>query len=150
MTEKEIRSLYPVVETLYKLIEENEIQLTALPKTKSLEDISFREIDFLSPSYTCTLPVDDEYKDADLDNQALLLQLIIFAIEEYEDCDDFLVWCTAFGLNASDSLSLVLFKRTGEIVPKIRAIIGTDFHGISDYDWQLNAGAAQALRELEV
>lgn len=150
MTEKEIRSLYPVVESLYKLIEENEIQLTALPKTKSLEDISFREIDFLSPSYTCKVPVDDEYEDADLDNQVLLLQLIIFAIEEYEECDDFLVWCTAFGLNASDSLSLVLFKRTAEITQKIRPIIGTDFHGISDYDWQLNAGAAQALRELEV
>ena len=52
-------------------------------------------------------------------------------------------------LNASDPFSLDLYRRTGEMVPKIRAIIGTDFKGISDFDWQLNAGAAQALRELE-
>ncbi len=150
MNEKEIRSFYPVVESLYKLIEENEIQLTALQKTKRLEDISFREIDFICPSYTCRIPVDDEYEDADLGNQALLLQLIIFAIEEYEDCDDFLIWCTAFGLNASYPLSLVLYKQTAESTKRIRAIIGSDFHGISDYDWQLNAGVAQALREIEI
>tara|TARA_R110000868_G_scaffold306734_3_gene568132 strand:- start:63498 stop:63950 length:453 start_codon:yes stop_codon:yes gene_type:complete len=148
MTENEIRATYPDAEALYSLLESKKIELVALPLTKKLDSISFREIEFICHEYSCIIPVDDEYNDASLGNTALLLQLILFSIEEYEDCDDFLVWSTAFGLNASDSFSLDLYKQTGEVAPKIRAIIGANFNGVSDFDWQLNAGTAQALRGL--
>lgn len=149
MTKKEIRAKYPEVDALYLHIENKGIKLSALSITEKLDSISFREIEFSSPEYSCLFPVDDEYEDADSDNQAILLQLILYSIMEYEDSDDFLVWSTAFGLNASDPFSLDLYRRTGEMAPKIRVIIGNDFRGISDFDWQLNAGAAQALRNIK-
>ncbi len=148
MTEKEIRIAYPEVDALYSLIESKKIELTVLPVIDKLEDISFREIRFQNHSYSCTFPVDDEYNDATVNNPAILLQLILYSIMEYEDCEDFLAWSMAFGLNASDSFSLDLYRRTGEMAPKIRSIIGAEFKGISDFYWQLNAGAAQALREI--
>ncbi|MEP0553158.1 MAG: hypothetical protein ABJE29_02330, partial [Balneola sp.] len=60
----------------------------------------------------------------------------------------FLVWSTAFGLSSKDPFILDMYRGLGKTIPKIRDIIGTDINDISDYDWELNAGAAQALREL--
>ncbi len=149
MTLQEVKQKYPQIESLYSIIESKNIELTPLPKTPKLSAIYFREVEFKSDGFTSTISLDDEYDDAESGNPALLLQLVIYAVEEYEACDDFLVWCTAFGLNASDPFILNMYKKLGAIVPKIRGIIGTNINDISDYDWELNAGAAQALRELD-
>ncbi len=145
----EIKSTYPEVKELYDSIEEFKINLTVLPITQVLKDACFIDIKMDSSSREFTIPVDDEFQDARTGNPALLLQLIIYAIEEYEDCEDFLVWSTAYGLDASDPTHLDWYKRLGQSAPKFRELIKADISGISDYDWQLNAGAAQALRELD-
>lgn len=139
---------YPEIKKLYDLIEDHSIRLTVLPKTSELLDASFQEIQMTTSSGEYKIPVDDELQDADLGNPALILHLVIYAIEEYEDCDDFLVWSTAYGLDPSVQIHLDWYKQLGVVTPKIRSIIGPEITGISDYDWQLNAGAAQALREL--
>lgn len=148
MTEKEARTSYPEIDTLYKIIESRGLVLTVLPKTEELKAISFREIEFKSRTLTCIIPVDDEYEDAKDPNPAILLQLILHACYEHEDHDDITTWSTAYGLALSHSLTLSFYKTLGEVVPRIRDLIGTDLEGISAYDWQLNAGAAQTLRGL--
>ena len=148
MTLKEAKEKYPQIAELYSIIENNKIELSALPKTKKLSDIYFREIEFTSKNFSAIIPLDDEYDDAETGNPALILQLIIYAVEEYEECEDFLVWSTAFGLDASDPFIFELYRDLGKVIPKIREILGTDINDISDYDWELNAGAAEALREL--
>lgn len=149
MTEAEIRSTYQDVDEIYSLLEKNKIDLKVLQNSSALDSISFIEIEFNSPTLLCTIPVDDEYEDSKLEIPALLLQLIIHACDEFEDHDDIIGWSTAYGLDIAKPLTLDLYKRIAEIVPQIRQITGNDFQGISDYDWQLNAGAAQALRELK-
>ncbi len=148
MTLSEAKAKYPEIVELYSLIDARNLILRALPLSKQFEEVSFREVTLKFNAQTFTIPVDDEFKDADSGNQALLLQLIIYAVEEYEDCEDFLVWSTAYGLNASNPIHLDWYRQLGDVVPKIREIIGKKISGISDFDWQLNAGAAQALREL--
>lgn len=149
MTEKDIRAKYPVVDSLYKLIESKDLALTILPEAKELKAIFFREIEFKSPVFSCIIPVDDEYEDAKNQNPVILLQLILHACYEFEDHDDITTWSTAHGLDLTHSLALVLYKTLGEVVPKIREILGNDTEEIPDFDWQLNAGAAQALREMK-
>ncbi|MBO6522905.1 MAG: hypothetical protein JJ971_03695 [Balneolaceae bacterium] len=149
MTLSDIKGKYPEVKELYDIIEEYEIKFLLLPVTPALKGAYFREIQLSTPSIEFTIPVDDELDDANSENPALLLQLIIYAIEEYEDCEDFLVWSTAYGLDASNPTHINWYKRLGKITPAFRKIIRADVAGISDYDWQLNAGAAQALRELD-
>lgn len=148
MTQPEAKEKYPEIRELYSTIEKFQIASSVLPLTKELEEASFREISIRLNSTDFTIPVDDEYEDAESGNPALLLQLVIYAIEEYESCADFLIWCTSLGLNASNPTRLKWYRQLGEIAPKIREIIGTEISGISEFDWQLNAGAAQALREL--
>ncbi|GAB5410426.1 MAG: hypothetical protein BalsKO_27910 [Balneolaceae bacterium] len=148
MTESEIRIKYPGVDILYDLLEHKKIFLKTLPLTRELNAASFCEIKFICPVLTCTIPVDDEYEDVESGNQALLLQLVIYMIEEYEDCDDFLIWTTAYGLDSSNTTHNEWYKQLGICAPRIRRVLGLNISGISDYDWQLNAGAAQALREI--
>ncbi|HCI72345.1 MAG TPA: hypothetical protein DF712_12475 [Balneola sp.] len=145
----EARQRYPQIAALYSIIEDKKIKLTALPTNPKLDSIYFREIEFSSQDFSAIIPLDDEYEDVEKGNQALMLQLIIYAVEEYEDREDFLVWSTAFGLNSNDPFILNMYRDLGKTIPKIRDIIGTDINDISDYDWELNAGAAQALRELD-
>lgn len=149
MTIEEAKHKYPQIAALYSIIEDKKIKLTALPTNPKMDSIYFREIEFNSDNYSAVIPVDDEYGDAEKGNQALMLQLIIYAIEEYEGCEDFLVWSIAFGLNSNNPFILDIYRDLGKIIPKIRDIIGTDVNDISDYHWELNAGAAQALRELD-
>lgn len=149
MTLDEARQRYPQIAALYSIIEYKKIKLTALPTNPKLDSIYFREIEFSSQDFSAIIPLDDEYEDIEKGNQALMLQLIIYAVEEYEDREDFLVWSTAFGLNSNDPFILNMYRDLGKTIPKIRDIIGTDINDISDYDWELNAGAAQALRELD-
>lgn len=144
----EARQRYPQIAALYSIIEDKKIKLTALPTNPKLDSIYFREIEFSSEDLTAVISLDDEYEDVEKGNQALMLQLIIYAVEEYENCEDFLVWSTAFGLNSKDPFILDMYRGLGKTIPKIRDSIGTDINDISDYDWELNAGAAQALREL--
>ena len=145
----EARQRNPQIAALYSIIEDKKIKLTALPTNPKLDSIYFREIEFSSQDFSAIIPLDDEYEDIEKGNQALMLQLIIYAVEEYEDREDFLVWSTAFGLNSNDPFILNMYRDLGKTIPKIRDIIGTDINDISDYDWELNAGAAQALRELD-
>ncbi len=149
MTIEEAKHKYPQIAALYSIIDDKKIKMTVLPTNPKMDSIYFREIEFNSDDYSAVIPVDDEYEDAEKGNQALILQLIIYAVEEYEDCEDFLVWSMAFGLNSNNPFILDIYRDLGKVIPKIRDIIGTDVNDISDYDWELNAGAAQALRELD-
>jgi hypothetical protein len=146
---EEAKQKYPQIAALYSIIEDKKIKMTALPTNPKMDSIYFREIEFSSQDFSVVIPLDDEYEDVEKGNQALMLQLIIYAVEEYEDCEDFLVWSTAFGLNSNDPFILDMYRDLGKTIPKIRDIIGTEINDISDYDWELNAGAAQALRELD-
>ena len=149
MTPEEAKEKYPQIAALYSIIEDKNINLTALPKNPKMDSIYFREIEFNCEGFSAVIPLDDEYEDVEKGNQALMLQLIIYAVEEYEACEDFLVWSTAFGLNSNDPFILDIYKDLGKTIPKIRDIIGTEINDISDYDWELNAGAAQTLREFD-
>lgn len=149
MTPEEARKTHSEVDSLFNLIEKYHIELNLLPSKQWFSDISFREIEFRSADYSCIIPVDDEYNDANSSNPPILLQLVLHMCYEFEDCEDFLVWSKAYSLvDASDPDVLDLYRTLGNVVPKILDIIGREEAGVSDFDWELDAGAAQALRKL--
>lgn len=150
MTESEIRTKYPEVEQLYSVIEELGLTLRSDSASDQLKAISFCTVSIKKGSQLFLIPVDDEYEDSPLQNPALLLQLVLFSMDEYEDCENFLVWSTAYSLDKDDPFVLDLYTQTSNIVPQLRELIGHDIRGISDYDWQLDAGAAQGLREMNL
>ncbi|MEQ9091971.1 MAG: hypothetical protein RIE52_12830 [Balneola sp.] len=132
MTLAEANEKYPQIAVLYSIIDDKKIKMTVLPTSTKMDSIYFREIEFNSDDYSAVIPADDEYEDAEKGNQALILQLIIYAVEEYEDCEDFLVWSMAFGLNSNNPFILDIYRDLGKVIPKIRDIIGIDVNDISD------------------
>lgn len=148
MTSEEARKTHSEIDSLFNLIAKYHIELNLLPNKQHFSGISFQEIEFTSMDYSCIIPVDDEYNDAKSSSPPILLQLILFMCYEYEDCEDFLAWSKAYSLNASDPDVFDLYRTLGNIVPEILDIVGREEVGVSDFDWELDAGPAQALRKL--
>lgn len=91
--------------------------------------------------------VEDEYEDFKIDNPDLHLCLILRSLEFYNDCEDFLVWCKQLGVDVADPAAREHHLELGAIYSAIEKQLGTINSYINDYDFELNAGAAQVLRE---
>jgi len=90
--------------------------------------------------------VDDEYKDFALNKSAMNLCLFLRELEDYQEEEDILKWCNLKGLNPGDAGILDYYKGLASIYADAKNILGTIDPQISDYDFELNAGAAQFLR----
>lgn len=138
---------YPEIKELQKVLRDHNIRLFLGPTRKDLPR-PYRTIRFnlLLNDINITIPVSDEYRDADKENQPLLLQLVLFECEFYEDAEDFLVWARDSALDSADLAVQRLYKELSDAVPKILEIIGPDVIGISSFDFEMNAGPARVLR----
>lgn len=93
------------------------------------------------------ISVGDEYDDARAGApQALLLHLVLAECEAWEAAEDLLAWATDVELDPARSEVRALFDELADVVPRIRAAVG-DVRAISSWDFQMNSGAAQALRD---
>lgn len=90
--------------------------------------------------------VDDEYNDFAINKPALNLCLLLRELEDYQEEDDILKWCNLKGLNPGDTGVLEYYRGLTSIHTDVKNILGTIDPQISDFDFGLNAGAAQALR----
>ena len=126
---------------------DHNIQLSVEPDDDRLLAWSYRRIRFalFLNKLDLVIPVDDE--DADRNNPALMLHLVLSACEIYEEADDFLVWARETGFDASENWVQALYADLADVVPKIREKLGPDIKPLSSHDFSLNAGAARALRD---
>lgn len=90
--------------------------------------------------------VDDEYKDFELNKPAMNLCLVLRELEAYQEEEDILKWCNLKGLTPGTVGVLSYYKGLATIHKVVNEILGTIDPQISDFDFGLNAGAAQALR----
>lgn len=93
--------------------------------------------------------VDDEFEDFKIKNPDLHLCLVLRSLEHYKDAKDFLAWCTQLGLDASDSVAREHHMGLRNSYAAIEKHLGDINSFVSDYDLELNAGAAQALRKAD-
>lgn len=136
---------YPEIGQLEQLIKTHSIQIDTPGKLPPLDDY-FKSVTLNIKNNFFDLYVYDEYDDLVVDNQPLCLCLVLLELEEYQEEDDYLTWCTTKGLKASIEQLRSYYMGLSEIYRKIEAIIGFIECPISSFDFELNAGAAQALR----
>lgn len=103
-------------------------------------------IEFTVDGNSTVLLVDDEFKDFKLNNPVLNLCLVLRELETYAEEEDILKWSNFKGLSVSNHLVVAYYKGLSEHYRTIESIIGLIDSQISDFDFELNAGAAQALR----
>ncbi len=93
------------------------------------------------------LYVEDEYRDLQIDNPILTLCLILRELENYMYEDDYLEWCKAQILEPANSQVSGYYMKLGSIYMEVEKILGKINSHISNFDFELNAGAAQELRK---
>ena len=95
------------------------------------------------------LYVDDEYGDLREGNQLLCLNLVLRELEAYKESEDLLQWCRWKHLDPVAPDCLAYYQRLDLISSTILEKTGPIQSPIADMEWELNAGAAQALRSLD-
>ena len=140
------KAAYPALAVLDGLLQSHAVRLE--PSPAYLGSPSFRAVQVHANAVVETIYVDNEYGDLDAPTQAMCLCLVLQAIDAYREAPDYLVWCRELELDpANERLrTYYLGLRTGAIPLADR--LAWPRCPISDYDWSLNAGAAQALRSL--
>ena len=94
------------------------------------------------------LYLEDEYRDWDEANPAMCLCLALRELEEYEEEEDYLTWCTARGYEAGDEKIRSYHMDLRHTYAAVEKLLGKIDSPISDWDFEMNAGVAQALRKL--
>jgi len=139
---------YPEITVLKEALAAHDLGLSTEPDDSRLLARSYRRIrvTLASDQQDLTIAVDDEYDDARDENPELLLHLVLAECEAYEGAADFLVWAAESGFDPSDGWVQALYAELGEVVPRIRKILGPEVEALSCFDFALNAGAAAVLR----
>lgn len=107
-------------------------------------------IEFTVDDYNAILLVDDEFKDFSAESPILNLCLVLRELETYREEEDILRWTVFKNLSPSNPEVLNYYKDLGTLNKEIKAILGKIDSQISDFDFELNAGAAQELRRLGI
>lgn len=142
-------SEYPEIQQLKTLRERYQISIKVLDEHIDGRS-DFKKVHFFIGQDSFELFIDDEFQDFSIKNIDLHLCLVLRSLETYQEAEDFLVWCTHLGLNASNNEVRSHYMDFGTAYREIEKRIGSIDSFISDLDFQLNASAAQALRNSSV
>jgi hypothetical protein len=126
----------------------NKHQLHAEPVEHKKDDSLLKARFFIGSQYW-DLYIDNEYGYFNTNKQLVCIYLVLNALEEYNEAEDYLLWCKANGLNASDNSWLEYYRYLGKAFQKIEQLIGKIDSFINPLDYQLNAGSFHALLNYE-
>jgi len=138
---------YPELKRLHDWAADRSLSVTIEATDADMISVDARILKIESPGKPAIkLTVFDEYNDARQDNLLLCLCLIAMEFGELGDAADARSWARANSLDERsdqiDDAHLAGVSARAAFVETYGKIPDT----ISDYDWSLNAGAAQALR----
>lgn len=91
------------------------------------------------------IQIDDEYNDFNIENQLGCFFLILFALEDYADSDDYLQWCNQYGLDSSNMRHLEYFKSLEHTYHFFEQKLGEVDACITPLDYQLRTGVITSL-----
>ena len=138
-------SHYPEIDALKEFHSAQKISLSILPESP-IEDTSLFNITISNQSFQVI--VQDEYGDLALPNTLLHLVLVLNELILINDSTDFLDWCNLQGFQANNTFLLSYYQDMVQLLSGLSKYFtnGKITAFISDWDFQLNAGAAQFLR----
>ena len=106
-------------------------------------------VDIVIEGKSWVVLVDDEYEYFSMDNPLLNWFLVLNSLDIYDDCDDYLVWCKEYFVDAKSSRMISYYSSLSTTYLEIEEIIGRINPFISPYDYSLRTGVMKALLELE-
>ncbi|MFY0643251.1 MAG: hypothetical protein JXR19_02175 [Bacteroidia bacterium] len=133
---------YPEILELQELYHKHSIEV--IPKDSTDDSMHLLEFNIENDAYL--IYVQDEYDDLKINNPLLHFELILIELALYQDSEDYLQWCKWQGLNASTEMWRDYYQKLEQVYKRILLKMGTIKPCINSMDFELNAGAAQAIR----
>jgi hypothetical protein len=140
---------YQEIRELGDFIESHRIKIKIRENDHLFEDQNFKSLIIHIDDQEFSLYVYDAHNDIDESEKLLCVDLTLKALENYEQCEDYLEWCRSYGKNASDEKARQYHMSLSKIITDIRLIIGHKKSVLSPNDFDLNKGAVSFLRQLK-
>jgi hypothetical protein len=138
---------YPELKRLHDWATERGLSITVNETEVNPDGLDAKSLQVESPGKPAIqLFVFDEYGDARPDNILLCLTLVDMEFGEIDDAVDIHNWARANGLDDQRDLTHRYYQSNSVARKAFIENYGQIPSAISDHDWSLNAGAAQALR----
>lgn len=137
---------YPEIQALHKIHQEYDIEISVSSNDFLAAKQYYPAVVLTVQNQSFRLFVEDEYKDFQKASPLLSLCLVLRELEIYHDSDSYLDWCKECMLEPSNVQVKAYYTSLEAIYKDVRLILGKIDSQISDYDFGLNAGAAQKLR----
>lgn len=137
---------YPEIEQLNKIYVEHKFT-SSIDRSQLLAGQKYYPlVHFTLGGEAFSVFVDDEYDDLRNNYPLLNLCLILRELEGYDFSREYEVWCQERGLDPEIDRVKDNFKHLGEVYRAIEKILGEVDSKVSDFDFEMNARAAQKLR----
>ena len=140
---------YPEIQALRALYQKHPITIRVSETECLAGNSAYPKVELSIGENAFSLYADDEYHDFKIGNPLLSFCIILRELEGYAETEDFLAWCKDNGSDASHPEIRDYHMKLGALYSAIEKILGEIDCQISDYDFALNAGAAQALRSVD-
>lgn len=138
---------YPALQRLHDWAIDRQLSISVEAIGPGPASVDSRTLTIKSPGKPAIrLTVLDEYNDARQDNILLCLTLIDMEFGELDDADNLESWARANGLDGHSEIVRKIYQDNSAGRSVFLDLYGRIPDAISDYDWSLNAGSAQALR----
>jgi DNA-directed RNA polymerase subunit N (RpoN/RPB10) len=139
-----------VVSSFKSAIEDLKLKFEVLPAEPALEEYCCRRMKIKSAAKEWIMPIFDEFDDLKEPPCLMYLQLALMEIEQYEETDDYLVWCKELGLQVADPVCRSMYFDLREICPQLKEIFKGKVEAASNWDIQMNTHVADALRNTRI
>ena len=138
---------YPEIQVLKEIHQKHNVNISVSNDEFLAGNEDYPAVVFTLDEKSFKLFADDEYKDLPVDNPLLSLCVVLRELEDYEYASDYFVWCKHHAFDVANSQVREYHMNLGSIYKDVEKILGKINSQISDYDFELNAGAARELRE---
>lgn len=141
---------YEKIDSLAKVVAQFNISIEAADDNEAIGDSFYQRVLVTISGQQFTVPIMDEFSDIENGNPVVLLHFVLSECEMYEEAEDIVQWAEDVGLKLADSSTHIIFRELYDVVPRLRALIGSNAKAISSYEIEFNTGVAKALRAVEV
>lgn len=138
---------YPVIRQMQDTVDRLDLRFKSIDNDSYWYEKGFRRINISGSNWETFLLLEDEYKDLNTLHPLAILQLVLMECSEYEEAEDILTWCRFKGVDPVLNKVLDYYRHLNQAIPLLYQNLGS-LQAISSFDWELNSGAAQALRKL--
>lgn len=142
-------SEFEKIDRLAEAVAKFKISIEAADNNKTIGESFYQRVIVTIAGQRFTVPIMDEFSDIKNGNPVVLLHFVLSECEMYEEAEDIVQWAEDVGLKLADSSSHIIFRELYDVVPRLRALLGSGVKAISSYEIEFNTGVAKALRATE-